>query len=83
MWQHRPEQGSKEQLLLLTSLGAGPEPPRRLAPQTADLHFQIFCFPSLFTLFSLCTSKMRSFILSQIHCPGKSKEVSVLTSMGI
>lgn len=44
MWQHRPEQGSKEKPFLLTSLGAGAEPPSRTAPLTAELHSQIFCF---------------------------------------
>lgn len=81
MWQHRPEQGSKEQPFLLTSLGAGSEPPSRAAPLTAELHFQTFCF--LLSLFWLCPSRTRAFILGQIHCPGKSKEVSVLNSMGI
>lgn len=50
MWQHRPEQGSKEQPFPLTSLGAGSEPPSRAAPLTAELHFQIFCFLPLFIL---------------------------------
>lgn len=39
MWQHRPEQGSKKQPFLLTSLGAGSEPPSRSDPPSRKLTF--------------------------------------------
>lgn len=38
------EEGSKEQPFLLTSLGAGSEPPSRAAPQAADLHLHTVWF---------------------------------------